>query len=72
MEKNGKNGGKTKKKTGDYSGHYVIASSRLAERRMLECRTLVPKSTLVRPDWGKKWTNLKYTHPWSGGQLANG
>ena len=29
-------------KTDDYSGHYVIASSRPPERRPLERRTLVP------------------------------
>ena len=32
-----------KEKTDDYSGHYVIASSRPPERRLLECRTFVPK-----------------------------
>ena len=30
------------KKTDDYSGHYVIASSRPPERRPLERRPLVP------------------------------
>ena len=30
-------------KTDDYSGHYVIASSRPPERRTLERRTLAPK-----------------------------
>ena len=49
----GCNGGKTgkkrggnvkkKEKTDDYSGHYVIASSRPPERRPLERRTLVPR-----------------------------
>ena len=46
----GRDGGKTKKKGGkkgektdDYSGHYVIASSRPPERRPLERRPLVPK-----------------------------
>ena len=39
--------GEKKEKTGDYSGHYVIASSRPPERRPLEHRTLVPIS-LVR------------------------
>ena len=44
-EKNGKNGGKKKReKTDDYSGHYVIASSRPPERRALERRTLAPKN----------------------------
>ena len=32
-----------KEKTGDYSGHYVIASSRPPERQPLERHTLVPK-----------------------------
>ena len=42
-EKNGKNGGGGKKeKTDDHSGHYVIASSQLSERRLLECRSLIP------------------------------
>ena len=44
-EKNGgkKRGGEKKReKTDDYSGHYVIASSRPPERRPLERRTLVP------------------------------
>ena len=38
-----KSGGKKQKKTGDYSGHYVIASSQPPERQLLERRTLVPK-----------------------------
>ena len=38
-EKRGKKGGG---KTDDYSGHYVIASSRPPERRPLERRTLAP------------------------------
>ena len=38
----GKNGG-GKEKTDDYSGHYIIASSRPPEHRPLERRTLVPK-----------------------------
>ena len=44
-EKREKNTGeKTKqKKTDDYSGHYVIASSQPLERRPLEHRMLVPK-----------------------------
>ena len=37
-----KNGGKKGEKTDDYSGHYVIASSRPPERRPLERRPLVP------------------------------
>ena len=37
----GKKGGK-KEKTDDYSGHYVIASSRPPERRPLDRRMLVP------------------------------
>ena len=41
-EKNGKKTGGKKEKTDDYSGHYVIASSRPPERRPLECRPLVP------------------------------
>ena len=36
-----------KEKTGDYSGHYVIASSRLPERRPLKHRTLVPTETTI-------------------------
>ena len=35
--------GETKEMTDENSGHYVIASSRPPERRMLERRTLVPK-----------------------------
>ena len=46
-EKREKRGGgeweKREEKAGDYSGHYVIASSRPPERRPLERRTLVPK-----------------------------
>ena len=43
-KKGGKKGGKKKKeKTDDYSGHYVIASSRLPERQPLGRRPLVPK-----------------------------
>ena len=38
LEKNGEK----KEKTDDYSGHYVIASSRPPERRPLKRRTLVP------------------------------
>ena len=38
-----KTGGKKREKTDDYSGHYVIASSRPPERRPLEHRTPVPK-----------------------------
>ena len=40
----GKQGGKKtgKKKTDENSGHYVVASSLLTERRPLERRTLVP------------------------------
>ena len=37
-----KSGKKTGKKTDDYGGHHVIASSRLPERRPLECCMLVP------------------------------
>ena len=36
-------GRKKEEKTDDYSGHYVIASSRPLERRRLERRTLVGK-----------------------------
>ena len=41
----GCDGGETgrKEKTDDYSGHYVIASSRLPDHRPLERRTLMPK-----------------------------
>ena len=42
-KKGGKKKGKKREKTEDYSGLYVIASSRLPERRPLECRTLLPK-----------------------------
>ena len=46
----GKNGGekerqKKKENTDENSGHYVIASSRLPERRPLERRTLAPKTS---------------------------
>ena len=37
-----KTGGKKGENTDDYSGHYVIASSRPPERRPLERGTLVP------------------------------
>ena len=40
--KNGKKKKKKKEKTDENSGHYVIASSWLPERRPLERRTLVP------------------------------
>ena len=36
------NAARSRQKTDDYSGHYVIASSRTPEHRPLECRTLVP------------------------------
>ena len=39
-----KNGGKKREKTDENSGHYVIASSRPPEHRLLERRTLVPKA----------------------------
>ena len=42
-----KMGGGGKEKTDDYSGNYVIASSRPPKRRPLEHRTLVPKSFFV-------------------------
>ena len=45
-KKNGKNGGEKGEKTDDYSGRYVIASSRPPKRRPLECRTLVPKKEI--------------------------
>ena len=38
---------KRKENTDENSGHYVIASSRLPERRPLERRTLVPISTFT-------------------------
>ena len=41
-KKNGKK--KEKEKTDENSGHYVIASSWLPERRPLERRTIVTKS----------------------------
>ena len=51
----GRNGGKKKEKGGgegektdDYSGHYVIASSRPPERRPLERRPLVPIPVLCK------------------------
>ena len=37
-----KTGGKKEEKTDNYSGHYIIASSRAPERRPLERRTPVP------------------------------
>ena len=51
-EKNG--GGKRgkKEKTDDYSGHYVIASSRPSERQTLERRMLVP----IRITWKMRKT----------------
>ena len=48
--KNGKNrekNGKKIEKTNDYSGHYVIASSRPPKCRRLECCTFVPKILIV-------------------------
>ena len=49
-KKNGRGGGETgkKEKTGDYSGHYVIASSWPPERRLLKRHLLVPKRTPYR------------------------
>ena len=47
MRKGRDGGGKKtglEKKTDDFSGHCVIASSQPPERRPLERRTLVPKS----------------------------
>ena len=41
-EKRKKRKEKRKEKNGVFSGHYVIASSLLPERRPLERRTLVP------------------------------
>ena len=38
----GEKNGKKREKIDDYSGHYVIDSSRPTERRPLERRTLVP------------------------------
>ena len=50
----GRDGGKKEKKrekqgkkTDDYSGHYVIASSRPPERRTLERCTLMPKRLMI-------------------------
>ena len=46
----GKNRGKKrgkKEKTDENSGHYVIASSRRPERRLLERRTLAPKRSFL-------------------------
>ena len=42
-KKREKTGGRKKEKTDDYSGHYVIGSSRLPECRPLERRMFVPK-----------------------------
>ena len=39
----GHDGGGKREETDDYSGHYVIASSRTPERRLLERHTLMPK-----------------------------
>ena len=58
----GRDGGKTGKKWGklektdDYSGHFVIASSRPPERPPLECRTLVPIFPLISTLglWGRE------------------
>ena len=36
-----------KEKIDDYSGHYIIASSRLPECRPLERRTLMPKLDII-------------------------
>ena len=38
---------KEKEKTDDYSGHYVIASSRPSEGQQLERRTLVPTEEII-------------------------
>ena len=50
----GRDGGKKREKKGektdDYSGHYVIASSRPHERRPLERRTLAPKKSVAGLD----------------------
>ena len=42
-KKTGKKTGEKKENTDENSGHYVIASSRPPERRLLERRTLAPK-----------------------------
>ena len=55
-KKNGKNGVEKKEKTDDYSGHYVIASSRPPECRPLERRLLVPKWTQVEAKLGETQT----------------
>ena len=47
VEKRERNGGKKREKTDDYSGHYIIASSRPLERRPLERRPLVPKYCIL-------------------------
>ena len=44
-KRGGKKTGKKKENTDENSGHYVIASSRLPERRPLERRTLAPIPT---------------------------
>ena len=49
-KKTGKMGGKKRKKTDENSGHYVVTSSLLPERRPLERRTLVPKSVVENED----------------------
>ena len=38
---------KKKEKTGENSGHYVVASSKPPERRPLERRTLAPKNKIT-------------------------
>ena len=47
-EKTGEKKTGKKEKTDENSGHYVIASSRLPERRPLERRTLAPKDVVTK------------------------
>ena len=51
-----KTGGKEEEKTDDYSGHYVIASSRPPKRQPLERRTLAPKDKItLKPLHTHRW-----------------
>ena len=57
----GKKRTKKKEKTDEYSGHYVIASSRPPERRPLERRTLAPIPSLTATI-SKKGLKLDLVH----------
>ena len=53
--------GAKKEKTDDYSGHYVIASSRPPKRRPLERPTLVPKADTFREGLKRMLRNANTT-----------